>query len=174
MSSPVSDSGGPRSKKHAARQVTAALESRDEVFREAEAGAGAGTGVFELQPLMEMGVVGACRRGRRKGRRNRTATERRSEAEQRRQSKNARERERVENVRGEYVKLQKMLGLETVGLRGGSREGRRFCKLRILTAAIKKIKTLMQVLQEDDLQKRKANNSSAHCAPSVSHGLIHI
>ena len=102
---------------------------------------------FTLKPLVEMGVVGACRRGRRRGRKNRTEMERRSEKEQRRRSKNARERERVENVRNEYAKLQKLLGLGSD--EAGENQGR-FCKLRLLNAAIERIKTLMEVVRSAD------------------------
>ena len=100
---------------------------------------------FTLKPLVEMGVVGACRRGRRRGRKNRTKVERRSEKEQRRRSKNARERERVENVRNEYAKLQKLLGLGGSD-EAGEKQGR--CgKLRLLNTAIEYIKTLTEVLR---------------------------
>ena len=103
---------------------------------------------FTLKPLVEMGVVGACRRGRRRGRKNRTEMERRSEKEQRRRSKNARERERVENVRNEYAKLQKLLGLGS-NEEGENQQGR-LCKLRLLNAAIERIKTLMEVVRSAD------------------------
>ena len=98
---------------------------------------------FQLKPLAEMEVVGACKRGRRRGRRNRTAAERQSEMEQRRRSKNARERQRVENVKNEYAKLQKLLGLDSGLLEQKSRERRRHCKLRVLTAAIHRIRSLL-------------------------------
>lgn len=139
---------------------TASAEKQDDysvVFRrESHAGGGRKAAAnedhqFALKPLVEMGVVGACRRGRRRGRRNRTAVERESEVEERRQSKNARERERVENVRNEYAKLQKLLGLDLGELDDddcdGGKDSRRFCKLRILTAAIERIKTLMELLR---------------------------
>ena len=98
---------------------------------------------FQLKPLAEMEVVGACRRGRRRGRRNRTTAERQSEMEQRRRSKNARERQRVENVKNEYSKLQNLLGLESGCLDQTSRERRRHGKLRVLTAAIHRIRSLL-------------------------------
>ena len=101
---------------------------------------------YQLQPLAEMEVIGACRRGRRRGRRNRTATERQSEIAQRRLSKNARERQRVENVKSEYAKLQRLLGLEH--LDEGTNERRRHCKLRTLTAAIGRIRNLMSELNQ--------------------------
>ena len=106
---------------------------------------------FTLKPLVEMGVVGACRRGRRRGRRNRTAVERQTEKEQRRHSKNARERERVENVRNEYAKLEKLVGLGADDYLGEStKELGRYCKLRVLTAAIERIKTLKELLRSAD------------------------
>ena len=105
---------------------------------------------FTLKPLVEMGVVGACRRGRRRGRRNRTVVERQTGKEQRRRSKNARERERVENVRNEYAKLQTLLGLGSDDVVEGTKERRRFCKLRVLTTAIERIKTLMELMRSAD------------------------
>ena len=101
---------------------------------------------YQLQPLAEMEVIGACRRGRRRGRRNRTAAERESEVSQRRLSKNARERQRVENVKNEYARLQKLLGLSEQ-LENEPKERRRHCKLRTLTTAIERIRTLMAELQ---------------------------
>ena len=105
---------------------------------------------FQLKPLTEMEVVGACRRGRRRGRRNRTAAERQSEMEQRRRSKNARERQRVENVKTEYAKLQKLLGFNSGFIDNKSKEKRRHCKLRVLTAAVERIRTLMETLRQAD------------------------
>ena len=137
---------------------------------------------FQLEPLVEMGVVGACRRGRRRGRRNRTATERQSEVEQRRYSKNARERERVENVRNEYVKLQRLLGLEDLGAEGSrSKEGGRFCKLRTLTAAIARIKSRVEQLRLADEEEsshgtatvRHHNSSSNFRGLSVRYSLLY-
>lgn len=101
---------------------------------------------YQLQPLAEMEVIGACRRGRRRGRRNRTAAERESEVSQRRLSKNARERQRVENVKNEYARLQKLLGLSEQ-MENEPKERRRHCKLRTLTTAIERIRTLMAELQ---------------------------
>lgn len=98
---------------------------------------------FQLQPLADMEIVGACRRGRRRGRRNRTAAERQLEVEQRRHNKNARERQRVENVKKEYAKLQRLLGLSSAPLDDKSEEKRRHCKLRTLTAAIQRIRGLI-------------------------------
>ena len=105
---------------------------------------------FQLEPLVELEVIGACRRGRRRGRRNRTAAERQAESEQRRRSKNARERQRVENVKNEYEKLQKLLGMESACLHERSREKTRYCKLRILTAAIHRIRALTELLRRAD------------------------
>ena len=107
---------------------------------------------FQLQPLAEMEVIGACRRGRRRGRRNRTAAERISEAAQRRDSKNARERQRVENVKNEYARLQELLGLTE--LKSDSKEHKRHCKLRTLTAAIERIRTLMAIDQLTSREER--------------------
>ena len=103
---------------------------------------------FQLKPLVEMEVIGACRRGRRRGRRNRTQAERLSGAEQRRQSKNSRERRRVENVKNEYAKLQKILGLQDD--ENSSKEKGKYCKLRILNAAIDRIKELKEILRRAD------------------------
>lgn len=98
---------------------------------------------YQLQPLADLEIVGACRRGRRRGRRNRTAAERQLEVEQRRHNKNARERQRVENVKKEYAKLQRLLGLSSAPLDDKSEEKRRHCKLRTLTVAIQRIRSLI-------------------------------
>jgi len=122
---------------------------------------------YQLQPLAEMEVIGACRRGRRRGRRNRTAAERESEVSQRRLSKNARERQRVENVKNEYARLQKLLGLSEQ-LENEPKERRRHCKLRTLTTAIERIRTLMA-----ELQLRRAGMSDevpARTDPSPQQG----
>lgn len=91
----------------------------------------------KLLPLDELGIVGACRRGRRKGQRNRTPAQRIMEAEGKRTEKNVRERMRVEHVRDEYLKLQVLLGFghkKTVN------------KLETLNAAIDYIKELRKLL----------------------------
>ena len=90
-----------------------------------------------LLPLDQLGVVGACRRGRRKGQRNRTPAQRVMEAEGKRTEKNVRERMRVEHVRDEYLKLQMLLGF------GHSKSVN---KLQTLNAAIDYIKELRKVL----------------------------
>ena len=107
---------------------------------------------FQLRPLAEMEVIGACRRGRRRGRRNRTAAERISEATQRRDSKNARERQRVENVKTEYARLEQVLGFTE--LKSDSKEHKRHCKLRTLNAAIERIRTLMAIDQLASREER--------------------
>ena len=109
----------------------------------------------ELKPLVEMGVVGAPKRGRRKGRRSRTTVERESELEQRRHSKNAHERQRVENVNNKYAKLEAVLGMD-----GGLREK---SKLWILTAAIERIKTLKRLAD----QKEAAASMASQDPPVV-------
>lgn len=108
---------------------------------------------FQLKPLAEMEVVGACRRGRRRGRKNRSVAERQSEIEQRRQSKNARERLRVENVKNEYAKLQRLLGLESECQDDKSKEKRRHCKLRTLTAATQRIRDLLAERNQQHVQE---------------------
>lgn len=117
---------------------------------------------FQLQPLAELEVIGACRRGRRRGRKNRTMAERQSEIEERRRSKNARERQRVENVKKEYAKLQRLLGLES-SLDDASREKRRHCKLRTLTEAIKRIRSLIA-----EQNRLRANGSNVPVPAAVS------
>ena len=107
---------------------------------------------FKLQPLAEMEMIGACKRGRPRGRRNRTAAERISEAAQRRDSKNSRERQRVGNVKNEYARLQQMLGLTE--LKSDSKEHKRHCKFRTLTAAIERIRTLMAIDQLTSREER--------------------
>lgn len=131
---------------------------------------------FQLQPLAELQVIGACRRGRRRGRRNRTMAERQSEIELRRRSKNARERQRVENVKNEYAKLQQLLGMES-SLDDKSKEKRRHCKLQTLTKAIERIRALIDEQNRLQAAKRSAipvsaavslqGEPSAHCGPSL-------
>ena len=95
----------------------------------------------DYSPLV--GVIGACRRGRKQGRRNRTKSERVAEEEQRRSKKNERERERVLNVNEEYRRLQEALGQE-VDAKNLKKQGR----LQTLTSAITHIQSLMAELQE--------------------------
>lgn len=95
----------------------------------------------ELRPLDELGV-GKC--GQLKGRRNRTADEKQLDLEQRRRWKNARERQRVENVKYEYAKLQTVLESGSGRRMKKSTRGKtRHCKLRILIEAAKKIQCLL-------------------------------
>ena len=130
--------------------------------------------LFQLRPLVEMEVIGACRRGRRRGRRNRTEAERQSGQEQRRRAKNERERKRVENVKNEYAKLQRLLGFQSGLLDEKSKEKRRYCKLRILTEAIRRIKELKEVLRADaELQERAATSAALPLTrPTPSSNLV--
>lgn len=94
--------------------------------------------------------------------------ERQSEIEQRRRSKNARERQRVENVKKEYAKLQQLLGLES-NLDDKSKEKRRHCKLRTLTEAIKRIRSLI-----DEQKRLRADRSvPAAVSPPQSETSVH-
>ncbi len=118
-----------------------------------------GVPAVQLQPLGELGVVGACKRGRRKGRRNRTPTEREAEKDNRRESKNARERVRVQNVNQEYENLRLVLGtpLDDKG---------KVKKVATLNHAIDYIRALMSELEQ---QQRQAGESPAdHPGPSGS------
>ena len=83
-------------------------------------------------PSLE-GVVGACKRGRRKGRRNKTSAERASTAiiDQKRVEKNAREKLRVKNVNHGFELLRRAIGQK--------RTGKNPTKLATLEAAIKYI-----------------------------------
>lgn len=114
-----------------------------------------------LQPLDELGVVGACRRGRRKGRRNRTPAERETERDDRRVSKNARERERVENVNREYENLRAALGAPP------NAKGR-VKKVATLNHAINYIKALMSELEQ--LSRQADESPQVHPGPSSSNG----
>lgn len=92
-------------------------------------------------PSLE-GVVGACKRGRRKGRRNKTSAERASEAiiDQKRVEKNAREKVRVKNVNHGFELLRRAVGQK--------RTGKNPTKLATLEAAIKYIHELRAELGE--------------------------
>lgn len=105
--------------------------------------------------LNELDAAGACKRGRFEGRRNRTAAERESSLEQRRQSKNARERQRVENLKNVYGKLQVVLGQDC-----RSAKKTRRCKLRLLITAAKRIESLLAE------QNRLVMASSAGTGPT--------
>ena len=95
---------------------------------------------FQVQTLAKMEVVGACRRGRPRGRRNRTAAQKISEVDQRRNSKNTRERKRVENINTLFISLQKQLGLSQ--LKSDSKACKRYRKLLTLRTAIERIRSL--------------------------------
>ena len=92
-------------------------------------------------PSLE-GVVGACKRGRRKGRRNKTSAERASAAiiDQKRVEKNAREKMRVKNVNHGFELLRRAIGQK--------RTGKNPTKLATLEAAIKYIHELRTELGE--------------------------
>lgn len=84
---------------------------------------------------------------------------------QRRISKNARERQRVENVKNEYAKLQKLLGLEEE--EDAPRERKRHCKLRTLTTAIDRIRTLMTELSQRQEEVEAKEATPLHAAPAT-------
>lgn len=129
---------------------------------------------FQLKPLVEMEVIGACRRGRRRGRRNRTAAERQSDIvkEQRRRLKNARERKRVENVKNEYVKLMKILGLQSDMLDEKCKEKRRYCKLKTLNTALRRIKELMALVSVPQANSRLEDNDATP-PPNLQQSIPH-
>lgn len=83
------------------------------------------------------GVVGACKRGRRLGRRNRTLAEREATAQQDQIIRNARERMRVQNVKHEYEQLRCALGRDA---------SKRLTKLKTLEMAIQYIRDLTDEL----------------------------
>lgn len=96
-------------------------------------------------PSLE-GVVGACKRGRHKGRRNKTSAERASAAMmgQKRVEKNTREKVRIKNVNHGYELLQRAIGQD--------RMGKNPTKLKTLEAAIKYIHDLLDELQTETAQ----------------------
>ena len=84
------------------------------------------------------GVIGACKRGRRMGRRNRTSAEREATADDDQRVRNARERKRVKNVNQEFQQLRSALGRDETD--------RRLTKLKTLEAAIQYIHELIDEL----------------------------
>ena len=108
------------------------------------------------------GVVGA-QRGRRMGRRNRTRAEREATADGDQSVRNARERQRVENLNRAYQQLRSELG-ET--------RGRRPTKLKTLEMAIQHIRELADELQrlrsEPQYAERPNGNYPTASEPSVS------
>lgn len=107
--------------------------------------------MFSLQrhamaiPSLE-GVVGACKRGRHKGRRNKTSAERASAAIMglKRVEKNTREKVRIKNVNHGYELLQRAIGQD--------RMGKNPTKLKTLEVAIKYIHDLLDELQTETAQ----------------------
>ena len=84
------------------------------------------------------GVVGACKRGRRMGRRNRTRAEREATADDDQRTRNARERKRVSNVNQEFQQLRSALGRDETD--------RPLTKLKTLETAIQYIRDLTEEL----------------------------
>ena len=84
--------------------------------------------------------IGARRRGRRRGCRNRTLAEREAQVEVKRYDKNTKERVRVGNINRMYQKLRRQLG--------DPHPEKRLCKLRVLNAAIQHIHDLMDIVKE--------------------------
>lgn len=84
--------------------------------------------------------IGARRRGRRRGCRNRTLAEREAQVEVKRSDKNTKERVRVGNINRMYQKLRRQLG--------DPHPEKRLCKLRVLNAAIQHIHNLMDIVKE--------------------------
>ena len=114
--------------------------------------------LVQLQRLDEQGVVGACRRGRRRGGKNLTQSQRMDEMDDRRVQKSARERERVYNISEEFRKLRQALGLDP--------RRKRRNEVKTLTAAINYIRAMMAEL---DTLKREAGETGEH-GPSPSDG----
>ena len=114
--------------------------------------------LVQLQRLDEQGVIGACRRGRKRGRKNRPQSQRMAEVDDKRVQKNARERERVYNVNEEYRRLRQALGDDF--------RKKKHNKLKTLTAAINYIQAMMTEL---DTLKRAAGEMDEH-GPSPSDG----
>ena len=113
--------------------------------------------MFSLQrhamaiPSLE-GVVGACKRGRHKGRRNKTSAERASAAMMglKRVEKNTREKVRIKNVNHGYELLQRAIGQD--------RMGKNPTKLKTLEVAIKYIHDLLDELQMETAQMPRYAN----------------
>lgn len=84
--------------------------------------------------------IGARKKGRRKGCKNRPALQRHMQAASKKRAKNAKERKRVQNIHHEYTLLRMLLGDRSEKL----------SKLQVLNATIEYIKYLRNKLAEAD------------------------
>ena len=91
-------------------------------------------------PVVDRETIGARRKGRRKGCKNKTPEERKAILGQKDKIKNEKERERVRNIQQQYQKLRVMLGDPT--------PHKKLCKQQVLNAAIAYIKDLLSILNE--------------------------
>lgn len=108
------------------------------------------------------GVVGACKRGRRRGRRNKTAYEKDSEMGVRQELKRERERLRVQNVNLEYQRLRIALGEPE------DSHKKKNNKCSTLKAAIDYIKALMNELDGRRREGGTVPHDGSEEAASVS------
>ena len=91
-------------------------------------------------PVVDRETIGARRKGRRKGCKNKTPEERRAILGYKDKIKDEKERERVRNIQQQYQKLRVMLGDPT--------PHKKLCKQQVLNAAILYIKDLLSIINE--------------------------
>lgn len=84
--------------------------------------------------------IGARRKGRKKGCKNKTPAERKAMKENLRKTKNEKERERVKNIQSQYNRLREVLGEDM---------NKKLCKQKVLDNAIQYIARLSKILQEE-------------------------
>lgn len=97
--------------------------------------------IAETLPTRELQLrpIGARKKGRRKGCKNRPLLQRRQQAEAKKKVKNEKERKRVENIQHEYSMLRQLLG----------DENEKLSKLQVLNSAINYIRTLLEQTQKN-------------------------
>ena len=112
---------------------------------------------FELQQESQE-IIGARRKGKKKGRKNKTKKERKNSTASQRQRRNARERTRIKNISLKYNELRWILGFDLTK--------QRFSKHKVLVAAIEYITKLKDLIKEStrdglDLCNETSSSSSS-------------
>ena len=90
---------------------------------------------------LQLEEIGARRKGRKKGCKNRTTKERKEMKEFLRKTKNQKERERVRNIQTQYNQLRLALGEDV---------HKKLCKQKVLDSAIEYICKLTKLLADEN------------------------